>query len=272
MERVINPLHGFKKVYKKMVNIITPCAYDGYVPYINLIPHSVYSLRKVIAGYGGYAIQVKRVSDNALLNVGFVNNELDKALIIAFIGSGSGVVSIWYDQSGLGRNMTSYGTPFIVWNGDFQVANGKPAVYYNGTSAHRLQNRADSSGLSIMTTWSATNSRTDGRIVEASGTIDVAIADSVGFRYGLYNLYSVPTNLNTTIVAKSTILKFGSYLTIGGYLSHSGSPNYYANGFSTASTYTFVGYISEVIIYNNYYTNDQLQLDIDFVKKFYSII
>jgi hypothetical protein len=40
---------------------------------------AAYSLRKLRNGYSGNAIRVRRSSDNAELNIGFVANELDTA-------------------------------------------------------------------------------------------------------------------------------------------------------------------------------------------------
>jgi len=64
-----------------------------------------YSLRKLDSDYAGYAIRVRRASDDAEQDIGFVSNrDLDTAALKSFIGSSNAFVSIWYDQSGNGRN------------------------------------------------------------------------------------------------------------------------------------------------------------------------
>jgi hypothetical protein len=59
-----------------------------------------YSLRQLRNGYSGSAIRVRRSSDNAEQDFGFVSNDLDTASLLTFCGVGNGFVSEWYDQSG----------------------------------------------------------------------------------------------------------------------------------------------------------------------------
>lgn len=56
------------------------------------------------AGYNGYCIRVVRASDGATQDIGFVRGVVDWAAIDAFVGGSYGKVSIWYDQSGAGRD------------------------------------------------------------------------------------------------------------------------------------------------------------------------
>jgi prepilin-type N-terminal cleavage/methylation domain-containing protein len=65
---------------------------------------AAYSLRKLRTAYTGNAIRVRRSSDNVEQDIGFVNNELDTTALVSFIGSNSGFISTWYDQSGNGRD------------------------------------------------------------------------------------------------------------------------------------------------------------------------
>lgn len=93
------------------------------------------SLRKLVSNYTGHAIQVKRSSDNATQNIGFVGTELDTSSLTSFVGSGTGTVVTWYDQSVNGYNATQYttvATPDIIVSGVLQTLNGKPALYFNG--------------------------------------------------------------------------------------------------------------------------------------------
>jgi hypothetical protein len=93
------------------------------------------SLDKLDKNYTGSAIKVRRSSDNNELDIGFVNNELDTASLLDFVGSGNGFVSIWYDQSGEGNNLLqtlASSQPQIVSNGSLILENGKPCVDFLG--------------------------------------------------------------------------------------------------------------------------------------------
>ena len=103
---------------------------------LNLYPgaSAAYSLRKLDTGYAGSAIQVRRETDNVTQNIGFVNNQLDAAALTAFLGSGDGRVSIWYDQSGNGRHLTSVTATEqpIVYAGGLYTNNGVPYCKFDG--------------------------------------------------------------------------------------------------------------------------------------------
>jgi hypothetical protein len=99
---------------------------------------AAYSLRKLRAAYTGNAIRVRRSSDNAELDIGFTAiGDLDTTTLLAFVGSGSGFVTTWYDQSGNGRNATQAtagSQPRIVNAGVLDIANGRPGIRFNGSS------------------------------------------------------------------------------------------------------------------------------------------
>jgi hypothetical protein len=57
---------------------------------------AAYSLRKLRSNYSGSAIQVRRSSDLATLDIGFTSSgDLDQAALLAFTGINNGYVSIW---------------------------------------------------------------------------------------------------------------------------------------------------------------------------------
>jgi hypothetical protein len=94
---------------------------------------AAYSLRKLSSSYTGNCIQVRRSSDNALQNIGFVNNVLDTASLLSFVGAGSGFVRTWYDQSGNARNATqttSANQPIVVNSGVLETKNAKNAILF----------------------------------------------------------------------------------------------------------------------------------------------
>jgi hypothetical protein len=109
---------------------------------LDLFPNAAaaFSLRKLRSDYTGNCIEVRRSSDNALQNIGFVNNVLDTASLLSFVGAGSGFVRTWYDQSGSGNDVIQTkdaNQPQIVANEVVQQKNVKPTLDFNGIS-HRL--------------------------------------------------------------------------------------------------------------------------------------
>jgi len=91
-----------------------------------------YSLRKLNTAYTGFAIRVERF-DAQFLDVGFLpNGDLDVVPLQTFIGAGDGIVTIWYDQSGNGFNLSSVGAtkPAIILSGVLQTIDGLPSVKF----------------------------------------------------------------------------------------------------------------------------------------------
>jgi len=97
-----------------------------------------YSLRRLATAYTGNLIRVRRSSDNAEQNIGFVNNVLDTASLLTFCGAGNGFVTTWYDQSGSGNNATqstAANQPQIVSSGAMVTTNSKNSMSFDGTNS-----------------------------------------------------------------------------------------------------------------------------------------
>jgi hypothetical protein len=95
---------------------------------------AAYSVRKLRKEYAGAALRVRRSSDNAEQDIGFVADELDTETLLSFVGASNGFVLVWYDQrSGPPRNATGdSGTqPVIVLSGVLQTFEGKPAIRWD---------------------------------------------------------------------------------------------------------------------------------------------
>lgn len=98
---------------------------------------AAYSLRKLRSAYSGNCIRVRRSSDNTEQNIGFVNNVLDTASLLTFVGAGNGFVTTWYDQSGNGLNSsmsTAISQPRIVNAGVLDVKNVKAGFRFDGSN------------------------------------------------------------------------------------------------------------------------------------------
>jgi hypothetical protein len=96
-------------------------------------PAVAYSVRKLRTAYAGNCLQVRRSSDNATQNIGFVGNALDTASLLTFVGANNGFVSIWYDQSGNANDAsqpTAGNQPRIVSSGSLQTINSLPTVFF----------------------------------------------------------------------------------------------------------------------------------------------
>lgn len=98
-----------------------------------------YSLRRLASSYLGPAVNIRRSSDNATQDVGFVGNDFDFDGFNAFVGGGSGFVTKWYDQSGNGNHtvpgpVTSQ--PQLV--SAVAALNGRAALLYTQTQPQVL--------------------------------------------------------------------------------------------------------------------------------------
>ena len=133
----------------------------SYYPLISIMPKAVpysflldtypgalgaYSFRKLSSTYSGNCIRVRRSSDNTEQNIGFVNNVLDTASLLTFVGAGNGFITTWYDQSGNSKDVTQstgVNQPRIVISGTLVTnpSNGKPCLNY--TTALGAQNWLD---------------------------------------------------------------------------------------------------------------------------------
>lgn len=105
-------------------------AYDA-IP--NLV-HVYEPARRTLTSYTGPLVRIRRSSNNAEQDFGYVTNgDLDTAAIATFIGAGSGFVTSVYDQAGEDgpNNPVSSTQPIYVASG----YSGKPVMRF---SAHRL--------------------------------------------------------------------------------------------------------------------------------------
>jgi hypothetical protein len=97
---------------------------------------AAYSLRLLSSSFAGAAIQVRRSSDDATLDIGFTaGGDLDTAALLAFTGSDNAFVNTWYDQSGNARNIVKADVnmqPQIVFSGAFKYIGTRVAIDFNG--------------------------------------------------------------------------------------------------------------------------------------------
>jgi len=100
-------------------------------------PLVAYGLRKLVSGYSGDCIEVRRDSDDAVDDIGFdAQGNLDISALETFVGSGNGgTIKTWYDQGGNERNLAQTGNakqPIIVTSGSTLLHNGRPIIKFDG--------------------------------------------------------------------------------------------------------------------------------------------
>ena len=94
-----------------------PGAYDGLA--------AAYSVRKVVPGYTGDAMEVQ--SGSVSQSIGFDSfGNLDTGSLLTFAGSGDAFVKTWYDQSGKNNHAITI------------ADNGQPTLYYDSSDEFRL--------------------------------------------------------------------------------------------------------------------------------------
>jgi len=133
---------------------------DPYIFGVNLLLDyypcngAAFSFYKLSKNYNGGCCTVMRSSDNTYIDVGFVNNYVDTAYILSFVGSGNGYVAQMYDQTGNNRKAigassiggTAY-NPIIVQSGVLCTdSNGKVVARNPTASSGRWFNLAPALG------------------------------------------------------------------------------------------------------------------------------
>lgn len=99
----------------------------------------VYSLKKLISTYSGYCIKVRRSSDNAELDIGFVDNNVDTLTLLTFVGASSAYIVTWYDQTINGINLTqstAVNQPLIIASGVLPIV---PSAVFDGVDDYLIQ-------------------------------------------------------------------------------------------------------------------------------------
>ena len=250
-----------------------------------------YSLRKLKNNYTGSAIKVRRSSDNAELDIGFVNGELDTATLLAHANGGDCFVTTWYDQSGNGNNAaqtTAGNQPMIVNTGSIGVsANGKPVIQFLRSSSTYLQtinNITNDANLNVYLhledIQNDSTSNIDFYRINSSGTAGVFyLFYANSNRYTLFN----GSNLSSTVTgagdsgifsvfqgASAKIYRNGVQIVSGnsGTNSVTGKMNI-GTGNSTTTCATFK--TSEHMIYNTHLTDTDRNKIEQSQSKFYGI-
>ena len=202
---------------------------------------AAYSLRQLSSTYTGNCIRVRRSSDNAEQNIGFVSNVLDTASLLTFCGAGNGFVTTWYDQSGNANNATNstaIAQPQIVSSGAMILINGKPSVQFDGSNDQ----------LNLVTPFTADVSNYSSFVGKraASGRSLFALAggDAVRYWLGLHsdNIYYLLAKPSGTYLQSSATDTTTNQLLITGQ-NNAGTMAIFKNGGTITTTNPGLGYV-----------------------------
>lgn len=170
---------------------------------------AAYSLRNLSSTYTGALIRVRRSSDNAELDIyGNYQGNLDTATLLSFVGSGNGLVTTWYDQSGNGRNgtqATAANQPMIVNAGVLVTANNKVSILFKsfGDSfivAHNaVFNYSPSNYLSSFSVVKGTKTSSTIKYIFSknnSGAVSLYASQTSGFGSATTNAFFAGTSID----------------------------------------------------------------------------
>ena len=275
------------------VGILTAAATSSYSFLLDEYPSATagYSLRKLRSAYTGNCIRViSSGAGNPSIDIGFVNNILDVTTLQTFIGSNTGVVSIFYDQSGNSNNATNINinnSPIIILAGVLQTLNGKPAINF---VAHWLDFTtliSANTNLSVFMTAKGSSLSLDGPLLGGTGAPTVFFGyfkSSTGSNLALgaglngnYNFVTtVPNYANTNYLIYNCIVNSSSYNVYQNnntftqsLISVGLSPTTFA---SLGKYFNFTSYalFSEVVIYKTDQTANRIGI-VNNTNSFYTI-
>jgi hypothetical protein len=119
-------------------------SYASAVPLLlDLYPNikRAYSFYKLKSTYTGRCCRIRRSSDNAEQDIGFVGDYVDTAAILSFVGSGNGFVTRIENQANpitgeIAYNTTAVNQPRIAVGGALETENGRLCLnfYPDGTA------------------------------------------------------------------------------------------------------------------------------------------
>lgn len=239
---------------------------------------AAYSLRLLNTDYVGDAVVVRRSSDNATQNIGFVDGELDTDALNTFCSGTDGFVTTWYDQSGNGNDAIQTSASeqpkiFDSVNGIIEVE-GKPSIYFDGT------------GDGFVSSNLAGQARLDTYFVAKPNNDDFYIYPNGGNSYGyivisgstitdLTNNYGTPSlYANSQLFAGTTSGQIHTFLNNTKLVVHQNASTVgwstYNFGYYVSSSYNFDGYFSEFIAYDNDQSSNRTGIETN-INDFYNI-
>lgn len=250
---------------------------------------AAYSLRKLRTAYTGYAIRVRRSSDNTSQDIGFdANGNLDTTAITSFVGAGNGFVSIWYDQSGNNNHanqVTQANQPQIISSGNLQLVNSKPSLYFNATNqSHLVLTTSLIAEVSNFNTFVGKRANANDKLIGLGGTASSACYGFVLWsdnNYYLQAQYTAYQYSNNTDLTNNQVLLTGMNASGTMSISKNGTilsstsvalsyiPSIGGIGKQNVSNYT-LGHLQEIVYYNSDKSTNKTGIESN-INTYYSI-
>jgi len=249
-------------------------------------PLWAWGTRKMVTGYSGSLLRVRRSSDSTEQDIGqTAGGDLDTAALTTFVGANSGYVSKWYNQGTAGTaadmvQATTTKQPRLVNAGTVDVKNGKPSAYFDGTKvlSHgtpailaagvgSILHVASTRSANTMVFAEATGSQTTSRWVpefststltktftmgnEANGASSVAGSIVYTNDGSLHQGDTIDTGTAATVRTDTAVSATGSIVHTGTYTPTTVNMGAWLN----TPTFAHVGYITEIAVWTSVLTN-----------------
>jgi hypothetical protein len=200
---------------------------------------AAYSLRKLDKDYTGSCIRIRRINDNAETDIGFINNYLDTNAIYSFIGTNEARVTVWYDQSGNGRN----GTQSVAANQPYISVTGGIITTMNATAGFIRKGLVINANIRLINNFSTISQPITTfsliRYDNAAGNAGVIYDSYNNTQSALYNKGTTEAPTQKYTLAAGTSLfgttNMNTNINIISALHNSTSSNIYINGGLDAS-------------------------------------
>jgi hypothetical protein len=180
---------------------------------------AAYGLRRLSSAYTGAGLQIRRSSDGEQRDVYFDatgalsltslvsaagGGEATATTLSSWIGANSGTVSVWYDQSGLGRNAfqtTVAAQPRVINAGVIETQNGKPTLIFSGAQSFQT------TATTTQSMGSGVNTTSNCVFQHATSVINAKlVSDNAGYQItinigapNIYTTFRIPTEYYTNI-------------------------------------------------------------------------
>ena len=208
---------------------------------LDLYPNAAvaFSVRKLRTAYTGSSIRVRRSSDNAEQDIGFVSGYLDTTTLLSFCAGTSGYVTTWYDQSGNGNNAiqsTAATQSRIVQGGVLETLTGTGtakacinftgSTWFNYTSSISIPDGTQYSAINVeqksnlsVSLWSASNTGSPfttlsyndnyfyitGKVSTPLATFKGILQDPTPTIYRILSGYSKDSTISASIYSNNTL-------------------------------------------------------------------
>jgi hypothetical protein len=277
-------------------------SFSSFVGLLDLYPNAAaaWSLRKLRSDYTGACIRVRRSSDNAEQDIGFMNNVLDTATLLAFVGGGNGFVTTLYGTNYNQFSNTLTTQPQIVTNGVLNVNMLKPTLQWalsRGLGNDNNLTITPTSELWLFIVANVTQNNVGTQILfeqttnfnDNQGSLVVYIRDGqllVSQRNAFYTTRQTSIPLGRSLISLRirsgvTVTNFieiyinGISVTTTTFSNHNQNSIGFINapvftGARNLSTSSFVGDLQELIIYNSNQSSNRVGIETN-INNYYAI-